>query len=399
MKRNFIIAMGIIIALAVALIGYGVFLNYRSDNIITNMLDKKKVSLQGALVGQKEILPTVRKNDIYLSSDNLSDAISRSEGSIVEMDIHKNDHVRKGQIICVVSNEDITPKLAEINSHISKAQADVVRFQNQYNRYQWLTERKAIAVEKLEEVEANLNSAEAEVASYMSERQQTLNQQQRQYVMSPLDGEVITIYQPSGSVVSNGTPIALIGDFSHPQFKYTISDKDLSSILPLESGHTVTFRMDDLDKVFYTSYGADSNDNINIFQARIISVSPSLDVPAALRDVIWEIDNEAGILESRHYSNVLLATNSPQNVLAIPKEALLDVKKSFGAEVSDNAVFVVLPNGELEKRKIITGLSDTDNIEIISGLDAGEVVVISGKDGLHEGMKADISLSGSDDDG
>lgn len=54
---------------------------------------------------------------------------------------------------------------------------------------------------------------------------------------------------------------------------------------------------------------------------------------------------------------------------------------------------------QLELRNIITGTSDENFIEVLRGLDVGEIVIISGKEGLKEGQKVSVDIESGEIDG
>ena len=53
---------------------------------------------------------------------------------------------------------------------------------------------------------------------------------------------------------------------------------------------------------------------------------------------------------------------------------------------------MVNPDGTVSRREVKAGANDGRNIEILSGLAEGEVVVVESFDGLEDGMKVDVSL-------
>ena len=61
-----------------------------------------------------------------------------------------------------------------------------------------------------------------------------------------------------------------------------------------------------------------------------------------------------------------------------------------------NAVFVVTREETLERRPVKTGIDDGNYIEIVSGVNEGEVVVTSASEGLKDGMKVTVTMVGGD---
>ena len=61
------------------------------------------------------------------------------------------------------------------------------------------------------------------------------------------------------------------------------------------------------------------------------------------------------------------------------------------ADSENNLVFVV-KDGIIERREVLTGVSDGTDIEILSGLSEGEIVVLESFEGLADGMKVEIKI-------
>ena len=68
-----------------------------------------------------------------------------------------------------------------------------------------------------------------------------------------------------------------------------------------------------------------------------------------------------------------------QSVVAVPVDALVD-------QGEETFVYVV-EGGRALRRPVETGILDGDQVEIVSGLDPGETVVVTGQDNLFDGAR------------
>jgi HlyD family secretion protein len=100
-------------------------------------------------------------------------------------------------------------------------------------------------------------------------------------------------------------------------------------------------------------------------------------------------------LKSGLPATISIITASANNVLIVPKTALLYVRTyqaslaksskvkqsaanaggSTAAQSAASSSVVMLVNGQPQVKKVVTGLTDSVNVEIISGLNAGDLVV------------------------
>ena len=142
----------------------------------------------------------------------------------------------------------------------------------------------------------------------------------------------------------------------------------------------------DLGKVYDTDYATGNLGPGQKVRATLKDIVPPLDEPAEIRRTVWEVDNRTRILEPMTYTGVRMVTGQPYTCLTVPLSAMVDGNY--------DKVYVLDSEGVLRLRQVRTGTDDDSYIEIYEGLQEGEVVVTGNMEGLHEGMKAEISLEG-----
>lgn len=383
MKKYFFIGLGLILLLSIGIIIYGIYLNTHNESTIINRMSNRSVALKGQSVRVRDIKPVLELNTIKLYSDNMADAVALIDGNIIHSYVKRNATVSKGEVMFRLSNEEIPLKISQIDSDILKAQVELKRAKNTYERYKMLMTLNATSAEKLDEVEAAYNAAIADLENIQMQKAQLLVQQSRQNVIAPIDGEVLLLYKQNGSFVTAGTPIALVGDFSKLLFTQTLTDTDINRFIEGEE-LSVIFQGNDLQKSYDTDYAAGNLGDEQIFSAHIVEAMPSLSEPASIRKVVFEIDNSSGILEPQNYRNVALQSNRSISCLSIPLSSMLTQDK--------NSVFVLTSDNTIERREIISGINDGQYIEIISGLSEGDIVIISDTDGLSDGTTVNVSI-------
>ena len=140
-------------------------------------------------------------------------------------------------------------------------------------------------------------------------------------------------------------------------------------------------------KAYDTEYGAGNLGNNQVFTVHVKEIMPDLSQMAAMRKVVFEIDNRVGILEQQAYSDVELIRSAAHKALTIPLAALSDNRQY---------VFVVTPENTIARRKVSTGANDGTHIEILTGLSEGETVITSATKGLEDGVKVTVTLAGGD---
>ncbi len=110
-----------------------------------------------------------------------------------------------------------------------------------------------------------------------------------------------------------------------------------------------------------------------VFEGQVVYIYPYLEKQTRVIKVRLEFDNPAMELKPNMFANVTLAAELRRDALLIPREAYID-------SGTRQVVFVDRGKGKFEPREIQVGVeAEDDMVEVLYGLDEGEVVVTSGQ--------------------
>ncbi len=417
MKRPFFIGLGIILVLIIALVAYGTYLNQRGENQIAERMSNQTIPLRGAKVQMRQLKPRLALDTLNLYSNKMTDAVALLDGRITSIDVRKNDRVVQGQKLFTVTNDTQSVKLRQADidilkieneilradNEIMKSETNLVRAKSDFERYSQLIAQDAVSTEKFEEIEATYKEAQVNLQNshlqkksllvqkeyLIAQKEQLLIESSYSEITAPIDGEVLILYKTQGSYVTAGTAMALVGDFRTLNFSVDIEDK-FTKRFKIGDVATLRFSHANFSKIYDTEYEAGNSGSEQKFTAQIIEITPSPEVPANIRKILWEIDNRAGLLEPQTYNAPSLQMMSPRNCLTVPLSAMTSPAR--------NEVFVAA-DGKIFRREIETGSDDGNFIEVVHGLKENELVVTSGTEDLEDGMKVDFTLEGDGDIG
>ena len=384
MKKFYTIGLVLVLMCAVALIAYGMYLNRAGESKIAERMENRSIPLQGEKAKFRSINPTFVLDTINFYSDEMADAVALIDGRVTEIFVDKNSKVAEGQLLFRLKNDDISLKIQEAESNILRAEAQLANAKTSYARYTRLLEKDATSKEKYDEAQMQFLAAEAALKQAVVVRDQYIVQEGRQDILAPINGEVLILYKQMGSYVSPGTPVALIGNFNRLFFSMPLEDEDAKNLFMNENFELHFRNAGALRKAYDTEFAAGNKGGEQVFNARVTEITPSLSEPAAMRKVVWEVDNSVGLLEPQTYSGVTLRIGTPHRALTVPLASVVGQNRE--------AVFVVTPENTLERRDVKAGADDGSYIEIISGLKEGEVVVTSATEGLASGLKVEMTL-------
>ena len=164
-----------------------------------------------------------------------------------------------------------------------------------------------------------------------------------------------------GQMAAAGTPLFTIKNTNTLVAEIEITE----SVIPFVQEGTKAV-------VNVSSAGADE------ISGTVTLVNPVKNEQSGMYKVQVAVDNEDKKLKIGMFADVILITETAENAVVIPTDAIL-------IEGEDSFVYVASHDGKTaEKRKITVGIESDSSSEVISGVEIGERVIISGHDYLSE---------------
>ena len=184
-------------------------------------------------------------------------------------------------------------------------------------------------------------------------------------IVAPFDGVVAELYVTEGSTVGPQAPIAMFVS-NTLEVLINVEEERISKISKNQSAGLTTAAYPDQD-----------------FSAVVTSIAPVADQDTHTFAVKVTPLDEAGLLRSGMSANVSILAKGDENSLLVPRSAVTQMN-------NQDTVFVVKDNHIVEQRVVTTGLTNTDQVEILKGLKAGEQVVVAGQSNLVDGATVKI---------
>lgn len=311
-----------------------------------------KMDFQTAPVVLKEIFETIPTSGTWkvAPSDYLT-LVAPANGrvSFVKGMLTEGGPVRKGQVLMTVSGEGLSKE--NLSTEIQVAKAEFEQAQSEYTRKKELFEAKITPKAEFERVEQRYLVAKAKYETLSRGFTGT-----GKSITSPIDGYIKSILAGNGEFVSQGT--ALFSVTSHK-----------SSLLELQVSPSYYTQLQQLQDILYqTSPGNWSS--LKSKGGKILSVGKEVESDQPMISVFAEV-NEGVEMPEGSFTEAQLAVGTPTPRTVIPAAALLE-------DYGQYAVIVQLSGESFERRSVQIGRKNGSEVEVITGLKPGEVVVTRG---------------------
>lgn len=211
-----------------------------------------------------------------------------------------------------------------------------------------------------------LKSAAGQLASAKGKYENAEAQLDFSEIRSPIDGVVTERPLYAGETAAAGTPLITVMDTRELLAKTHLPEQQAQM---LTVGEPATVMVDGTGESV---------------EGKVSMVSPALDPGSTTIEVWIKIPNEDGKLKAGAPVRVRIASQTVKDALVIPKEAVLT------GEQGKKTVMVVGSDSVAHEREIKTGISNAEEVQVVSGLKAGETIVTAGAYAMADGTKVSV---------
>lgn len=297
-------------------------------------------------------------------------------GHITKVLVDEGDFVTAGQPLFLIDAVQYQAAVKSAKAAIAVVKANISTQQLTVNNKKQLLEKKIISQYDYDIAANTLKSYEAQLAQSQAALVEAENNLSYCTVKSPANGVVGTIPYRVGSLVSSSSAEALttVSNISNVYVYFSMTEKQLLS-LTKESGG-ITKAMAAMPAItLVMADGTQYNET-----GKVTAISGVIDQSTGAVQMRATFNNAGHILRSGGTGSVLIPTHS-NNAILIPQKSTYEIQnKKF--------VYVLGSDNTVSSREIeVLSQNDGTNYVVISGLRAGERIVVDGVNQLKNGQK------------
>ncbi len=378
--------------------------------------EKAPAPVQVTAVSQATIRRIVNGDGALFPRDQ-ANLMPKIAAPVQKFYVNRGDHVKQGQLLAVLENRDLvdavaeskgavdqaesnlhTTEVATVPDSVVKAQTDVEAAREARDNAKAVVDSRqklftegALAGRQLDEARVSYSQADAQyraaqehlktlqavkqdqikgaaaqVESAKAHRSSQEVQVAYSRIVSPISGIVSDRPLNVGEMANPGSPVISIMDISRVIARIDVPQSEASTVKLGQSA--IITRPDSSDEV----------------QGKVTVVSPAAD-PNTTTVQIWiQIDNPGERLKPGTAVHAAIATEEYKAATVVPVAAILP------GEEGGTAVLTVSADNIAHKRKVTTGVREGNQVQILSGANPGEEVVIVGGMGLDDKSKVKV---------
>lgn len=270
---------------------------------------------------------------------------SRVSNVITAIRFQEGQSVAAGDVLVELENSEATANHAA-------AQSALVESRSQYRRARELLRTQAVSQSQVEEMEARMLADEAALAAARARLQDHL-------VTAPFGGIVGLRRVSVGTLVTPGTVITTLDDLSTVLLDFEIPETYLSAVA-----------VGQFLRAQSAAYPGQP------FEGRIETVDSRVDPVTRAVTVRARLANEEQLLRPGMFMTVRVLRET-SDLMLIPEQALVPIQARQYLYIVEDGVVTLRP---VEIGRRVPGL-----VEIVTGLEPGDVVIVEGVQRVREG--------------
>ena len=311
-----------------------------------------KIDFQTAPVVSGEIYDIINTSGVWMPSPGSVKLLAAKSNGVVDFKVNnltEGTPVKQGQLLINISSQGLASN--NLSVEIAKARSNFQLAKAEYERKKQLYESQIVPKSEFEKVESNFEIAKSNYQSLTSGVSGGSKQ-----IRAPFDGFIKSISVTNGDYVEQGEQLIAIGT-------------NQSKVLKTQLAPSYGITMENVQGIWYQT--SDGNwANVTDAEGEILSISKDVESGNPMISVFAQVNAEVDMPEGS-LTPVQIAMGNPTQNTMIPVNALLEDYGSY-------SVIVQLSGENFERRPVKIGKRNGEYVEILQGLQVGEVVVTAG---------------------
>lgn len=279
--------------------------------------------------------------------------VARASGIIEHIYVEEGDYVEKGQVLA-----QLEPERYHLN--LDRAQANLTGLEKELKKMNEVYSKKLISDDAFDKLTSQYEAAKASLS------------------LAKLDLKEATIKAPiSGFIAERNAKVGnLTESFQRARMFHIVQQKELYGIVHLPEKELSRVHKDQKATLGLTAL---SDQKINAFVERI---SPVINATTGTFKVTLRVPNTGNQLKAGMFAQVKLNYDTHTNATLLPRQALLNI--------DDQVNVFIIKEGKASKVTVETGYQEGNMVEVLTGLEGDEKVVVSGHHNLKDQAPVEI---------
>jgi membrane fusion protein (multidrug efflux system) len=277
--------------------------------------------------------------------------LAEAEGRVERLEVEEGDLVRKGQVLAVLVQDEARIAKSKVELKAANASAALERAEDSYRQ-------GLISSEAYDKLTMDYDVARQEVAEAEWRLAKTV-------IRAPFAARITERFITLGQHLRPGDELFTVADYDPLIARIYLPERD---VIELEEGREVRI--------------IPAADSSLEFAGRIRQIAPVVDTATGTVKVTVEAVAPPDAVRPGAFVSIGIVRERHETALLVPRESVI-------RELRSAHVFVTRDDTAV-KRAVTLGIEEEEMVEILSGVEAGEAVVVAGQGGLDDGQRVKV---------
>jgi membrane fusion protein (multidrug efflux system) len=297
--------------------------------------------------------------------ERMVEIFSRLSAYVKEIVKEEGAYVKENDILALLDDTEIKISYEQSRIELEQAKLSLDEAEQNYVRNQELKKRDLISEQDFQAQEAQYRQRQLDHQNRVESFKNLSLQLNWTKIRSLSEGYITERLIEVGDRVNANQQVYTIEDFRPLLIRVFVPTSDS---IKLETGMAAEVTTEVIK-------GA-------MFEGSVKLINPRIDVQTGTVKVTIEVFDDSLRLKPGMFVEARIVIGMKENVLVIPRKAIL---------YKQNLTYVfVLDRNQVSQREVTLGLSEEDDVEVVSGLQTGETIVVVGVESLKDGQRVDV---------
>ncbi len=369
MKFTFRLIIGIIILAAI--IAWGIMTRLHDAEAAKDVTNRAAIptvnvlKVDAGMAGEDVTLPgTVRP-------DHEAGLFARTNGYVKTWHTDIGARVRAGDLLAEIDTPDVEAQLHQAEADLKTAEANNAQAQITAERFQSVTNKEAVSKQEVDQAVNAASAAASAVASARANMDRLHEMAGFRRIVAPFDGVISARNTDNGALINAGSGAAPMELF------HIVDARKLRVDIDVPESYAADITPDMVAELHFAEYPD------RTFPAALARTADALNPSTRTLMVEFEMDNSNGELKSGGFTKAHLRFGSAGGNIHLPVNTLLFRDKTQVAVVDDQ--------DRVQLKDITIGRDYGKAVEVLTGLQPGETVIVNPPDSLESGQQVNIA--------
>lgn len=287
----------------------------------------------------------------------------------------------QGDLLAKIYDVPFQDAFEQAQAQFEQSRIAFERDSAQFARQQQLFDSGAISSLEFEEAKATYNTSLSQLESARAAISNSREDLENTEIRSPVNGVILSRSIAEGDVATTGTTAFEIANLVGYETRLFLTMDDWNAVT---LGLPVELQM--------------SNSRQRIARGTISRISPQLDPETGLGEVVVSLVDVTPRVRQGVLAESRITLETRENTIVIPRTAMMENVETYiepetnTVELRRNySVFVAQGDSIAIRKQLTLGLEQGERVEVLSGLNEGEKLIVTGQSGLRDSSKVRVA--------